>query len=192
MPKTRTFVALALTDPVLSSAGRAIDRLRNAADGVRWAEEASLHVTLHFLGDLSDQEVALVCSGVQRVADATSPFDLHVHGLGAFPSVDRPRTVWLGVEEGADALVELFNRLIPALEPVGLRVERRPYVPHVTLGRVDRLNPGELAALRERMERHADYEAGGMLATKVTVFASRLHRDGPEHLPLAQCRFKGA
>jgi 2'-5' RNA ligase len=185
MPKTRTFIAVEAIDEVHAAALTAIDRLRSAADNVKWVEPENLHWTLQFLGDLTDVEMAEVCLRAVRTAARFEAFDVEGHGVGAFPSIQRPRTLWLGAGEGADRLIELQAGVEDALSTLGFRGENRQFVPHLTLGRVGRGAAGG-RLLAERLEEMADYDGGVMGVDAVTVFASELGREGPTYHVLAR------
>jgi 2'-5' RNA ligase len=185
MAKTRTFIAVEAVDEVHSSALNVIDRLRSATENVKWVEPDNLHWTMQFLGDLSDVEMAEVCLRTVRTAARHEGFTMEACGVGAFPHVERPRTLWLGAGEGHDRFCDLQADIEAALESLGFRGERRQFVPHLTLGRVGQGSHGG-SLLTERLEKLADYDGGVMGVDAVTVFASELSRDGPTYHVLAR------
>jgi 2'-5' RNA ligase len=71
------------------------------------------------------------------VARGVAPFDVAIDGAGAFPSVGRPRALWLGVTHGHDRLAAAASALDEALAPIGLELSDRPYRAHLTLARAD-------------------------------------------------------
>lgn len=96
---------------------------------------APAHLTLCFLGEVPPGRNASIASRLRTVAEQSSPFRLRLEGVGTFPSLARPRVVWIGVTLGRDELVELAGRVRVALEPeVGPATEA--FVPHLTLFRV--------------------------------------------------------
>src|ERR1044072_5160554 len=119
MAKTRTFIAVDAVDAVYGAALTAIDRLRGAAENVKWVEPDNLHWTMQFLGDLTDQEMAEVCLRTTRAAARHEACELRAHGVGAFPSIQRPRTLWLGAGEGGDKLTALHASIDEALLSLG-------------------------------------------------------------------------
>lgn len=185
MSKTRTFIAVEAIDEVHASALTVIDRLRSAADNVKWVEPDNLHWTMQFLGDLSDVEMAEVCLRTVRTAARHEGFTLEARGVGAFPNIERPRALWLGVGEGSDPFCELHADIQAALESLGFRAERRQFVPHLTLGRVGQGTHGGLV-LSERLAKLADFDGGAMGVDAVTVYGSELSRDGPTYHVLAR------
>ena len=190
MSKTRTFIAVDAIDEVHVQALQAIDRLSSAADQVKWVTPDNLHWTLQFLGDISDQEIAEVCQRTGKVAERMKPFLLTAAGVGAFPSVDRPKTLWLGAGQGSEDMCELQQVIEESLSPMGFRGERRRFVPHLTLGRIGRGSSGA-SVLGERLARLEDFQGGQMSVDEVVVYASELTREGPIYTPLAHLPLLG-
>jgi 2'-5' RNA ligase len=184
MAKTRTFIAIEAIDEVHAAALTAIDRLRSTTTNVKWVEPDNLHWTLQFLGDLTDVEMAEVCLRAVRTAAKHEGFTVEGKGVGAFPSIQRPRTLWLGAGQGAEKIIALQSDIERALSSLGFRGENRAFVPHLTLGRVNRGDAGR--ALSERLAKLTDYDGGVMGVDAVTVFASELGRDGPTYHVLAR------
>ncbi len=185
MSKTRTFVAIAASPEVRQRAQKAIARLRSSADNVKWVAPENMHWTMQFLGDVNDIELADVCRQVALVAKQQEPFQIVASGVGAFPSVDRPRALWLGAAQGAEALCTLQDAIEDSLSELGFRGERRRFVPHLTLGRVGSGSHGG-ANLAEQVRLMANFDGGAMLVKQVTVFSSELEREGPTHHVLSR------
>ena len=109
---------------------------------MNWVEPHNLHLTLKFLGEVHEREIAEVCQAVAPGAAEVEPFDLEVRGAGAFPTAARPRTVWLGAGAGAERMVVLHDRVEAALAELGYREEHRRFQTHLTIGRVPRRRAG--------------------------------------------------
>jgi 2'-5' RNA ligase len=181
---TRTFIAVAASAEVRHGALRLIETLRPVAGDVKWVEAENLHWTLQFLGNLDERNLPEVCDAVAKAAVEIEPFEVETRGAGAFPSADRPRTLWIGAAEGGRPMSVLHAAIERRLKKRGYRGEERRFVPHITLGRArgkDRPQSlaSELAAL-------ANYDAGTMLVDEVSVYASELGPDGPEYRILAR------
>jgi 2'-5' RNA ligase len=102
---------------------------------VRLTPPANVHMTLKFLGDVSQEELERVAEALEPVRERHEPFEAGVSGFGAFPSPKRARVLWAGIGEGADGLRALAQDVEERLEPLGFEREDRAYVPHLTLGR---------------------------------------------------------
>lgn len=180
--KIRTFVAVPLPDTLRKRAVQVAGELAAIAPGVKWVEPHSLHWTLQFLGPVEERETPEICAAVAEGVLAIGPFDLQILGAGAFPALDRPRTLWLGVGEGLEEMIALQSAVEKSLEPLGFRGEARRYKPHLTIGRPGRGEPprqlaAQLAAL-------SDFDGGTMLVDEVVVYSSELTREGPVYEPL--------
>ena len=189
MKKTlRTFIAVEITPAIRSRAGELIAALAGTSADVKWVEPNNLHLTLKFLGDVPQQEIARVCQAMARGAAEVEPFELDVRGAGAFPNAARPHTVWLGAGGGSEPMVVLHDHVEAALAKLGYREEHRRFQTHLTIGRVRGLGPG-IAELGSLLQQHADFAAGRMTVGKITLFASTLTPNGPiyEVLGTAPC-----
>ena len=103
-------------------------------EGLRWADPATWHLTLAFLGPTDPGRVAAIEDVMEKVASAHGPMQLRTGGLGAFPSSGRARVLWYGVEDPAGELAALALDLHSEL---GVEMAG-PYRPHLTLARARR------------------------------------------------------
>jgi RNA 2',3'-cyclic 3'-phosphodiesterase len=118
----------------------------NGTARIRWVRVDGLHLTLRFLGPTPAERLPALEEAADSVARADAPFDVGLDGGGAFPSIARPRTLWVGVTDGADRLAALADRLTRACLQDGQPLETRPFAPHLTIGRTDGLRQGPMAA----------------------------------------------
>ncbi len=102
---------------------------------VRWARPENVHLTLKFLGDVSQEDLGRLAEVLEPVRERHEPFEAGISGFGAFPSTRRARILWAGIGEGAEELRALARDVEESLEPLGFEREDRTYVPHLTLGR---------------------------------------------------------
>jgi 2'-5' RNA ligase len=93
-----------------------------------------LHLTLKFLGEQPDSLVGPLAAAISTVAAQTRPIDLCIGAVGAFPTLRRPRTIYLTVTP--DPKLELLHHDIEVTcASLGLPLAGRPFRPHVTIGR---------------------------------------------------------
>lgn len=131
----RCFLAVPLREPALHAAQHTLARLREEVDGVGWARPETLHVTVHFFGGIDDAAVARALAVTRPAAGATSPFEVVLDHLGAFPERGRPRVLWLGGRAPNPALDQLAGAVHARLREAGFAVDDRPFRAHCTLGR---------------------------------------------------------
>ncbi|MDI7277312.1 MAG: RNA 2',3'-cyclic phosphodiesterase, partial [Anaerolineae bacterium] len=143
----RTFVAIELDVDLRTTLGELQGRLRRAplARLGRWVAPEGIHLTLKFLGNVPAGRVPELGEALRRACARIAPFEIAIAGLGCFPSYQRPRVLWVGVEEPTGSLERLYSAVERELERVGFRPEGRPFTPHLTLARVS-----DHAAHRER------------------------------------------
>jgi 2'-5' RNA ligase len=155
------------------------------SDRLRLVRAAQLHLTLVFLGEIADARVPAIVDAMTGDLPMP-PFEIEFASCGVFPQHGPARVLWLGVGKGAGQTTSLFEMVSERLETAGVRRERRPFAPHLTLGRWrDR-------AARDPRPVLPDV---GVVAVQhiaaVTLFHSRLLPPGPEHRPLARARLSG-
>jgi len=179
----RTFVGVALPDDTQKALVDVSRELGQAGGKMRWTKRENLHVTLKFLGDTPQEEVAEVCRLLGEATTDMAPFRIEVKGLGCFPTPNRPRIIWAGVGEGTAELERLNERLETRLREAGYPGEHRRYVPHVTLGRFLRRG---LTGLGPLIEERREEVYGEFVAKGITYYLSELDRGGPAYAVLAR------
>jgi len=172
----RLFYAVPVPGEARAKVGDLIDRVQaSVGDGtarIRWVRVDGLHLTLRFLGATPARLRPELEAAVDAVARAAAPFAVALSGGGAFPSLARPRSLWVGVSEGGDGLAALADGLSRLAIDIGIELETRPFAAHLTIGRTDgvRLGPAAARAL-------ADAAAAidvRFTADRVVLFQSRL------------------
>lgn len=132
----RLFVALNLPDAVREALHAAAAPLRSAFSmGVAWTPVEKLHVTVQFIGDADEATRDVIRGGLAAIASVLAAPPLEMGGIGAFPSMGRPRVLWCGVAPNPP-LAALYHEVTRATRTAGIATEARPYRPHVTFGRV--------------------------------------------------------
>ena len=184
---TRAFVALCLDEATRAAVGAEIERLRPLSQAVAWVPAQNLHLTLKFLGEEPDPRLAEAAEALAEAAGGMGVFALTLHGLGAFPGVERPRILWVGAAEGALAARELQARVETALERRGFARDARPWHPHLTIGRVfdDRRWRREAGpALREAIAAAARRGFGSLPVRRLVLMRSDLSPRGARYSEL--------
>lgn len=172
----RLFFAVPVPAEARARVGELIDRVqREVGDGtarIRWVRVDGLHLTLRFLGPTPEDRVAPLQDSADALARIDAPFDVQLSGGGAFPSIARPRSLWVGVREGAGQLANLADALTAAAGECGLVLDTRPFAPHLTIGRTDGVRLGPVAA--RALEHAADGLDVRFSADRIVLFRSIL------------------
>lgn len=184
--KIRAFVALRMGAEIESAIAELVDPLRELRGGIRWVRSANLHLTLRFLGDAVDRSLMPpLDTALNRVAGQTSPFTLHARGTGAFPNLDRPRTVWIGLV--SEQLIRLAQQVEGSAVEAGFVPEGRPYTPHLTIGRVRDLHGWQ--RIRHALRESPNHDFGSSLISEMILYRSILGGEASQYQALARYRF---
>lgn len=133
-PALRLFLAVDVPEAVVLDVAAAIEPWRGVYPNVRWVPPGNWHITLKFLGATAADRVPWVEETVGGIVSVRRRVSVVVRGLGAFPSVERARVLWAGVNDPADGLDALASDLDVGLAPV-FRKEARRFHPHLTIAR---------------------------------------------------------
>ena len=134
--QVRSFIAIEISPQVRSEIARCLKKRVPGTENIKWVTQDLFHLTLKFLGDVPMTEIHHVIEAVNRACTGVEPFDLVFEGLGAFPDMEKPRTLWVGVSEGIEESISLADRIDDELEKLGFSREARKFTPHLTIGRV--------------------------------------------------------
>ena len=189
MSKIRTFFAVNLSSKIRQNASRLIDRMADTGADYKWVTEETLHITLNFVGDVPEKEVTDLCVDVKKTLDGERKFMLAVSGIGGFPSLAEPRTIWLGITEGSEELANLNQKLADLLARWGFPKDRHDFHAHLTLGRLRRGGRWN-QSLTDFLETHQYHDAGMCSVDEVVVNSSYLDRSGPTYTPMTRVKLK--
>jgi 2'-5' RNA ligase len=131
----RLFVALELPVEIRKALGLLVKEMASARAQVRWVDPQNMHLTLKFLGEVAEEKEQMIYEVSRLAAKEVRPFTVRVEDVGAFPSARRPRVIWVGIGKSPQ-LATLARRLEEEFQAVGFPSEKRPWTPHLTLGRV--------------------------------------------------------
>jgi RNA 2',3'-cyclic 3'-phosphodiesterase len=197
MPQTtRTFVAIALPEPLGQKLARLQTELAPLIPGCRWTASQPFHATLAFLGNVRDRDLNEVCQAVEAgviaraESGAVEALEVRLQGLGAFPTPARARVIWAGMTaRDLEPLLDLQQSVVRALSRAGYRPDDQRFHPHVTLGRIKSNRAGG-PDVTEVVERFRGWAGGSFTITEITTFGSTLGPQGPVYEPLSRARVR--
>ena len=172
----RLFVGLAFPDQVRAS----LDGLCHGVPGVRWVRPETFHMTLRFIGEVSEdvaEDLDTHLCGIHAPR-----FSMRLQEVGCFDSGRKVRALWAGAER-TDLLAHLQGKVESAAVRSGLPAETRKFKPHVTLGRAKDLT---LPRAAEFLESRAAFQTPEFDVESFILFRSHLGREGAHYDPLAE------
>ncbi|HEY2910632.1 MAG TPA: RNA 2',3'-cyclic phosphodiesterase [Gemmataceae bacterium] len=185
MARIRAFIGVDIGDTIRDNAIALQERLARTGAGVKWVEAENLHITLLFLGEVDDRDIVPISRSIEAAARREAAFPLRVSGIGAFPTLRRPKVLWGGVSDGADPLRRLYADLEAKLLDLGLyRKEERGYTPHLTLGRLKSERDG--LDLAPELTHYLSWEGGRTDVSQLLLYSSERGRHGFEYAVLAR------
>ncbi|GAB6066061.1 RNA 2',3'-cyclic phosphodiesterase [Aquifex pyrophilus] len=156
------------------------ERLKEEADLKlmgKWVEPQNLHMTLQFLGDITEQQAIDVIKNLQEISKRFIPFKVKYKGLGVFPDVRNPRVLWIGVSEGANKLKNLAKEVERRNARRGIIPKgSKSFVPHVTICRIKR---ADKKFLNFMLKKYKTVEFGEEEVNKLALISSTLTSVGP-------------
>jgi len=179
MEKVRLFFAVNVAPEIRERIAEVQKPLIATGADVKWVEAGNVHVTLKFLGEVSEDRVPAIVAQASEAAGSARPFFVAFGGLGAFPSERAPRVAWVGMTKGFQEMSALARELEARLEGLGFKREGRPFSAHVTLGRVRSFSGRD--ALARALQAGRECEIGEMAVEKFALMQSVLGRGGPQY-----------
>lgn len=180
----RTFIAIELDKTIKDTVSALIQKLDTGGRNFRWVKPQGMHLTLKFLGEVSEDKITEVKSVLGSIAKDYSRFPLSLKETGTFPPAARvPRVVWIGIEKN-EFLQNIQARVEKELHNIRFPKEKRKYHPHLTLGRVKGLQ--NIETVMETLNQNKEAEFGRMTVNKITLFKSTLKPTGAEYTILSE------
>jgi 2'-5' RNA ligase len=173
----RSFIAVNFSEEVKKKLAEIQHELKNAVEGsLKWVEEENLHLTLKFMGDVREDVLGHIKSSLSPVFKNYRQFKVEFKNVGAFPTVNKPRVLWVGIEKGKNELEKLAIEIENTLnDKLGIAKEERKFLPHITLARVKdkcRIN-------FEKIAKYQDKVFAEDVVSKVDLMESKLTPSGP-------------
>jgi 2'-5' RNA ligase len=147
-----------------------------ATEPIKWTDTANIHITLVFLGNTEEERIPQLRSMLKEICGGRGRFDLTLKGAGVFRNMNDPRILWTGIGS-SQKLLQLNEAITAGLIDLGFEIEDRPYKPHLTLGRIKRINEKE--AFSRLIEKYCDTAIQTVNVNEVIMFESVLLQTGP-------------
>ncbi|MDP7974729.1 MAG: RNA 2',3'-cyclic phosphodiesterase [Thermoprotei archaeon] len=182
----RAFVAVDIPQEVRENEGlrHVLERLKGVP-GLRLVSPSALHITLAFMGEIAEDQVAATLDALSSVKEPA--FQISLRGLGGFPRDQSCRVVWLGVDEDAATLVQsLAESVRRALDLKALPYDKKPFAAHVTIARSK--IPVDIKAAAKEVDAQA---LGRFVVKEFRLKQSVLRAEGPTYSDVAVFPLEG-
>lgn len=176
----RLFVALDLPKSIKDNLFYLKD---NRLTGARWTSSEQWHITLHFIGEVKDDEA--IKNALATVS--AESFSLKLDGIGTFPPKGKPRVLWVGISQ-SKLLSSLHQQVGDALKTTGFQPDTRPFSPHLTLARFKNDVPSR-AEMDSYRDKHGNFSTDNFPIDHFTLYESKLERTGAIYSIRAQYDF---
>ncbi len=181
MDTVRCFVAVFLHPSLHKEIATIQKRLSHSGADIKWVEPCNLHFTLQFLGDVETKRIPGIADALKECVADSHGFELKLDSVGAFPHLQNPRVLWVGVDAGREHLASLMSTVGEAMKMEGFARDSKGFSPHLTIGRVRSLR--NLKALLAKLNSDISVR-GKMEVTKIQFTASELTTRGPIYSPI--------
>ncbi len=171
----RLFVAVKLTPD--ENFLKSYMALRHALqlEKISWGKPENFHITLKFLGKTSEEKLPVIENILREVALQTKPFSLTMAGTGIFGSSYKPRVLWYGTENN-NALIQLGENVLNGLNKAGFSRDRQNFVPHLTIGRINKIEHKKI--FQEVIAAHRHDFLQEFTVNKIILYESLLKPSG--------------
>jgi RNA 2',3'-cyclic 3'-phosphodiesterase len=156
-------------------------------DSIKWTDPANIHVTIIFLGDTPEIRVNEIGVMLKNICSGFGEFELAIRGSGVFKSPKDPRILWAGIEL-SEKMNKLHEIISEKLQETGTKIERRSFNPHLTLGRVRKIN--DLSKLRVLLDEFKHEEIQRVKVSEIILYESILRPEGPLYRPVGKYYLK--
>jgi RNA 2',3'-cyclic 3'-phosphodiesterase len=185
----RTFIAIEFSEEIKDTLSQAEAHLKYSGVDVKWVEKENIHLTIKFLGEVDEKKLEEIKTALDIIGSQTKPFDSTIKDLGVFPKIEYPRVIWAGIDKGALELKALSEKVDTALSKLGFEKEVRPFVAHLTIGRVR--SPKNKEKLKEKMAAYKLPEIPPHRIDSILLFQSTLTPKGSIYTKLHEAHLTG-
>lgn len=190
----RTFIAIELPQKIITALASIQQQLKNTQADVKWVKPENIHLTLKFLGETDEKKIEKIIQVVEDTVKENKIFSIRLSILGAFPKINFPRVIWVGIDKGDQEAKDIALVLEEKLEKIGVPKEKRLFSSHITIGRVrSGLQREKLVKELNILQEKGLLEEGlEFLAKKITLFKSTLTPKGPIYEILKEVSLKAS
>ena len=184
----RAFIAIELSEEIRADLARIQSHLKYSGADVKWIETGNIHLTLKFLGDIAEENCEKIKSILDEIGRSIKPFEISIKDIGAFPNINYPRVIWVGLDKGVNESKIFAEKINEEVLKIGFQKEPRPFAPHLTIGRVR--SPKNKDALKDKILTLQLKAYTLQLIRSIVLFKSTLTPKGPIYTKLHEAHLR--
>ncbi len=154
-------------------------------ENIKWINPENIHITLAFLGNTEGKVIKDISLMLDKVCINSGYFELTIRGTGVFRNINDPRIIWTNIDH-SEELLKLADKILTGLTEMNIKLEDKPFKPHITIGRIKHLNNKE--TFKKLTEQYQNTELQRLYVSEVILYESILLPHGPQYIPIG--RFK--
>lgn len=180
----RIFIAIELPEEKKEQLASIKGELEKIKADVKWVRPDAIHLTLKFLGEISGDRLEKIKTNLRQIIPGFGSFKIEIKGMGIFPHYNKPRIIWVGVDE--EKLKQLNHRIEEAMILLGFEKEKRDFIAHLTLGRLRSLKNKD--KLIRKIKELSNLSLGEIKIKEISLMESHLSSQGARYTCLERVR----
>lgn len=173
----RAFIAIEINKEIKNKISEFLTQLKKTDADVKWVTCENIHLTLKFIGYIEEDILPSLSKIVNDSVSCLRPFDINIENVGAFPSIKRPRVLYVCAQDKGGNLLKIYEKLDKGVKVLGIMRDSKKYVGHITLGRIK--SQKNISALRNALSSGAGYFFGQERVDYISLMQSKLTPKGP-------------
>ncbi len=168
-----------------------VERLEEETKGIikgKWTDPQNLHITLQFIGYIDENKAVDIIRNIQTITETYKPFSVKYKSLGAFPSPDKPRILWIGVGEGSTKLKAIAKEIQRINKRSGINPDSKPFHPHVTICRIKEADGKKVAKF---IRKYKNFSFGEETVERIALIKSTLTPVNPVYTVIEEFYLRG-
>ncbi len=178
----RCFLGIEIPDNLKEKIYKFVIQLRTDNIKASWVKKENYHITFKFLGEITQSRIERVDKIISKIRPK-SAFEIKLTHCGVFPSIEKPRVLWLGIEENPE-IVNTFNQIDSSLVKAGFEKEKRKFVPHITLARIKYAIPQNVNDFIQNMNKKLKEISQPVKIGGIILYKSVLSPQGSIYTPI--------
>ncbi len=133
----RVFISVSVPKEIINIKEMLKSKVDTRGIKIRWVRDGNIHLTLKFIGNTTEESIDSINNAIHDLVKDTPFINLSISGTGCFSKRDRANTLWVGIKGDLDKLEQLILNINNKLEPLGFPIERRKFLPHIAIARIN-------------------------------------------------------